>query len=540
MTPRSLLSRAAKVRVIEIGAAHLTAGEVSTDARGTKRVRDVFTQAWASADGEPGSGLNDALDALRARWRAGGPVHVVIPGHLVLTKVLQVPATAAAQRERIITFEAKQAIPFPLEEVVWGYEILSDAGNELRVLLAAAKTEGVQALLDRVVMRGWIPVAVHPASVALNTMWRAHPPAGQSGAQTAVVLSLGARSTQLLLTAGEHLQLRTLALGGNQLTRAIADRLEQSHAEAERLKLQVMSGAVTLPEDSPASRAVAEAGATFCKRLLAEVQRTLIMGQGAGFGPESTRLWLTGPAADLPGLADALAGSLKIPVAVWAADTEQAELRCRLEWWGATLAAGRGINLLPASLAQAQAANLRRPRWYAAAALGVLALALPGFHYQRLASASLERAASLDRAAGPHRAWQDQIQQHVATAERLETQVAQLDALVAARGAWAGFLADLQERLASVDDVWLERLQLIPPLEREPQTTRLRVSGRLLDRENPLSRVSPSTFEHATALLQHVVESPFVHAIEAERFDAADPGLLRFDFTVVITSSTAL
>ena len=290
-------SSSGKARVIEIGTAHLTAGEVSTDAKGALVARDVFSQSWSTPDGEPGSGLDEALAALRARWREGGPVHVVIPGHLVLTKVLRVPATAAAQRERIITFEAKQAIPFPMEEVVWGYKILSDTGNELTVLLAAAKSEGVMALLDRVVAQGWTPVAVHPASIALNTLWRIRPPAGQPRAEAAVVLSLGARSTQLLLAGGEQLQLRTLALGGNQLTRAIADRLEQSHAEAERLKLQVLSGAVELPPDSPASRAVTEATESFCKRLITEVSRTLIMAQGASAGAAPTRIWLTGPAA---------------------------------------------------------------------------------------------------------------------------------------------------------------------------------------------------------------------------------------------------
>lgn len=526
--------------MIEIGAAHLTAGEISVDADGASVARDVFSQSWSTADGEPGVGLDEALAALRTQWRDRDPVHVVIPGHLVLTKVLQVPATATAQRERIIAFEAKQAIPFPLEEVVWGHEILSDSGSELTVLLAAAKTEGVMDLLGRVIAHGWTPVAVRPASVALHAMWRAHPPVGQPQGQRAVVLSLGARSTQLLLVGGAQLQLRTLALGGNQLTRAIADRLDQSHDEAERLKLQVLSGAVELPVDSPAALAVTESVETFRKRLLTEVNRTLIMAQGAS--PESGpgRVWLTGAGAGLTGLADAMVERLELPAEIWKVATPQTALKCRPEWWGAVQGAGEGINLLPASLAQSQAARRGRPRWYAAAALLVLALALPGVHYQRLASASLDRAAALDRIAGPHRAWQEEIQRNRAEAEWLDAQVAQLAALVKARQAWPLFLADLQERLASVDDVWLERLQVIPPLEREPDTTRLRVSGRLLDRENPLSRVSPSTFEHATALLQHLVESPFVHAIEAERFDAADPGLLRFDFTLVITPATAL
>jgi type IV pilus assembly protein PilM len=63
---------------------------------------------------------------------------------------------------------------------------------------------------------------------------------------------------------------------------------------------------------------------------------------------------------------------------------------------------------------------------------------------------------------------------------------------------------------------------------------RLRFSGRLLDRENPLSRVSQSSYERVTLLLSRIGESEFVEAVEGERFDASALGILRFDFTVVV------
>jgi Tfp pilus assembly PilM family ATPase len=48
---------------------------------------------------------------------------------------------------QIIEYEAKSNVPFPLEEVVWDYQILgTTAGGELEVLLVAIKSDIVEGL----------------------------------------------------------------------------------------------------------------------------------------------------------------------------------------------------------------------------------------------------------------------------------------------------------------------------------------------------------------------------------------------------------
>jgi type IV pilus assembly protein PilM len=89
----------------------------------------------------------------------------------------------------------------------------------------------------------------------------------------------------------------------------------------------------------------------------------------------------------------------------------------------------------------------------------------------------------------------------------------------------------LQERLGRVEDVWLEKLQVAPGAA--GTSLRLLVSGRMLDKANPLSKVSPETFSRVKTLLASVVDSPFVGAVEAARFDNSQPGILKFDFVLV-------
>ncbi len=530
-------------KVIEIGVAHLTAGlAYRAKANGDAvRVKRAFERSWSGLAGEPGAELDEALVALRAEWGEGGPVHLVIPGHLVLTKPLQVPATSRAQRDRIVAFEARQAIPFPLEEVVWDYAVIEEGAENHTVLLAAAKSDGVLGLVERVQSAGFEPVSLMPAGFALATAWQHHAPGPDAG----LLLSLGARSTQVLLADPGRRRMRTLALGGNQVAKDMAENLQQSAIEAERLKDGVRRGEIALPADSPAGAAMREATARYCQRLFAEVGRFLLLERQSESGVVPAQVWLSGGAASMPGLRENAVERLGLPAAFWTIGGGEAgpdTLADRPEWWGGAHEALSGvpqINLLPRSLVEAGRARRVRPRWYAAAALLAVALALPGVHFQRLATARTAAAAALDRQAAPHRAFQAQVQEDLVAVERLEKQARQLDEVLAARGAWLRFLADLSARVAAVDDAWLERLQVLPGQDGETDG-KLRISGRLLDREAPLRRVSPHSYEQATRLLQGLVESPFVLAIEGERFDANNPGILRFDFTLVLNPHAAL
>jgi hypothetical protein len=59
------------------------------------------------------------------------------------------------------------------------------------------------------------------------------------------------------------------------------------------------------------------------------------------------------------------------------------------------------------------------------------------------------------------------------------------------------------------------------------------VSGRMLDKTNPRAIGSAEAARRVTRLFRSLTESPFVAAIESERFDARQPGVLRFDFVLV-------
>ncbi|MCR6656848.1 MAG: hypothetical protein NVV63_13800 [Opitutus sp.] len=126
----------------------------------------------------------------------------------------------------------------------------------------------------------------------------------------------------------------------------------------------------------------------------------------------------------------------------------------------------------------------------------------------------------------------------------MRRQIEALHGLVASKSNWINFLTDLQSRLVKVEDVWLERLAVSrPPTtsnESAPEQLHLVLSGRLLDRKNPLSKVSGESNGRVKQLLASFKESRFIADVENERFDNTQPGILRFDFTLVVDTENPL
>jgi type IV pilus assembly protein PilM len=181
----------------------------------------------------------------------------------------------------------------------------------------------------------------------------------------------------------------------------------------------------------------------------------------------------------------------------------------------------------------------------------------PVFYFQNRVARANDQVAQVEGQLRPLRSVEARNVDHLAQIEEAKKQIAALEGLVATKGNWLEFLADVQTRLASVGDVWLERIQLLPPpsadeieaapvvegaapVARAVPPLKLTLSGRLLDVTNPVSNVSPESFARVKSLISGFTGSPFVTAVENERFDSTQPGLLRFDFTLVVNPKRPL
>lgn len=559
-----------RVFAVDSGAGHVACG-VFTPAKNGRLVLEQFAlesfNPDASLETQWTELVAQSLAAADKRAGASGSAVLSVPGHLTLTKFVKTPAVDKAKREKVIQFEAQQNIPYPLPEVVWDYQTISDDSLDLEVMLAAVKLDVVESLCYSVREAGVSPTAVLPATIALYRSFKYNYP-DVSG--TSLVVNIGARSTNLLFIDGDRFFIRTIALAGNSVTQSIADELKQEFSHAESLKLQVLGGTSDLPPASPARTTVANAAQSFIGRLHMEITRSTVNYRRQSGAEQPTAIYITGGGSVVPDLIKTLADKLKTRVEPFDSlrNVEVAPSASAAREYSAVLADLVGLavgtavgekpfTLLPPAIEKARAFRKQQPFYIGAAALLALALAFPAVYFHQRATAASAQAAELETRLQPLRVLKEGNVRNLGKIEELKKEITAIQGLVESKSNWINFFSDLQERLVKVEDVWLEKLQVLRPAAGETtarssggafgrspvaSTTttqsapvlRLNLSGRLLDRANPQSKVSPESLERVQSLLASFADSQFISSKEKENFNTNQPGILSFDFILVV------
>src|SRR5437588_2123168 len=215
-------------------------------------------------DADPDQLTREALEKFLSRNRLRGDIVAMsIPGQSGLARFVKLPPVEEKKIVDIVKFEAKQQIPFNLDEVVWDYQkigqgIVTDGfAMETEIGLFAMKRDMVNRYLqhfqDVNVEVHLVPMA--PLSLcnyvsndllgkgALGT--QAENPAEDedededaAGKKRCVVaLDIGTDNSNLVITDGEKIiWQRPIPIGGNHFTRALTKDLKLTFAQAAHLK----------------------------------------------------------------------------------------------------------------------------------------------------------------------------------------------------------------------------------------------------------------------------------------------------------------
>jgi type IV pilus assembly protein PilM len=216
----------------------------------------ILSQPDADAD----QLIREALDKFLSRnTLKGDQVAISVPGQSGLARFVKLPPVEEKKIGDIVRFEAKQQIPFNLEEVVWDYQkigsgIVTDGfAMETEIGLFAMKRDMVGRYMQHFKD---VNVEVHLVQMAPLALCNfvsydllqkgadgSGPPAeeGEKPAggkkKCVVALDIGADSSNLIITDAERIiWQRPIPLGGNHFTRALTKDLKLTFAKAEHLK----------------------------------------------------------------------------------------------------------------------------------------------------------------------------------------------------------------------------------------------------------------------------------------------------------------
>jgi len=263
--------------------------------------KEVVFKALCEALAEKGAGARD--------------INVCAPGYQVFSKFVKLPPVDAGKVTQIIQYEAQQNVPFPLEEVVWDYQILgSTPTGELEVLLVAIKSEVVEGL-SRVAEEAKLRLQLCDVSpAALCNAFRYN---YDDLDDCTILLDIGAKTSDLLFFENGKVFSRSINLGANSITQDFANEAKLKFEVAEQIKINEgfvsLGGAYEEPEN-PNQAAISKIARQFMTKLHIQVNQTMQFYRGQMGGSAPQRLFLAGGASIMPYTAQFFAEKLNVPV----------------------------------------------------------------------------------------------------------------------------------------------------------------------------------------------------------------------------------
>lgn len=262
-----------------------------------------------------GAILKALQELLSERSYGTKQINVCAPGFHVFSKFVKLPPVDTSKVTQIIRYEAQQNVPFPLDEVVWDYQILgTSATGELEVLLVAVKTEIVEGLFRVAEGAGLRLKLVDVSPAALCNAFRYN--YGDLEGCT-MLLDIGAKTSNLLFFEKGKVYSRSINIGANAITQDFANEAKMRFPEAETTKIDKgsvsLGGAYAEPDD-PQAAAISKIARQVMTRLHIQVNQTIQFFRGQQGGSAPQRLFLSGGASIMPYTAQFFAEKLNLPV----------------------------------------------------------------------------------------------------------------------------------------------------------------------------------------------------------------------------------
>jgi hypothetical protein len=364
------------------------------------------------------------------------------------------------------------------------------------------------------------------------------------------------------------MSVQSATIGGNTLTQAVSDGTGSSFANAEALKVGFFSGVVQLAETDPQAATLVTNAQAFSRRLAQDINRRLVGLRRGNQGRQPTRILLTGRGAQLSGLREQLAETLRLPVdALDPSDSvilgpnvnpEYVEaFRLQLsepvgEAARLVLSDPAGVNLIPPDISAQLAFDARKPLLIGAVALLALSPLPVWFGFSSVGEATVEQVAAIKRREAEFSSRKTKLAALRQESAALAAVNEQMESVVLNRANWNEFLVELQTLVLTNRHTWIEELRVRrelgaapaapegEPTPPAPKVVKVTLVARMLLPEVAPGKDAVINAEAFRRRQREFVESlrknPFVKEVSDSeiRSDYTQPNLPRLTLTLVI------
>jgi type IV pilus assembly protein PilM len=409
-------------------------------------------------------------NALREKGIKTRHVALSVPGQSVFTRFVKLPPVEQSKVVQIIQYEAQQNVPFPIDEVIWDYQLVgSTTQGELEVVLLAIKSDIIEDINESVEETGLRTEMVDVAPMALYNAIRYNEPNTEG---CTMVVDIGARTTNLLFLESNRVFSRSIPLAGNSVTRSIADEFGVTFQEAEQMKCSkgfvALGGAYEEPADEQQAR-ISKIIRNVLTRLHADIARSINFYRSQQGGSAPTRLLLSGGSSIIPYTDRFFQEKLQLPVEYFnpfrnveiSQKIPREELARCAHFFGEVVGLGlrkmaecpMEVNLLPKTIRKRKQLEQRRP-YFASAAACVLIIAVCWlFYVNKMVALQSGQLADVSRNLIELDARNSNVQRENAELTRLQNSADSVAGIVSQRAYWPSLMQDLSSRMLS--NIWI-------------------------------------------------------------------------------------
>jgi len=244
-----------------------------------------------------------------------GRVNYSIAAQSVFTRFVKLPTVDPDKIDQIVQFEAQQNVPFPIEEVVWDYQLVASRDeSKIEVVLVAIKADLLDDLNGAVEEAGLSTGVVDVAPMALYNAFR-YNYADATGCS--LLIDIGARTTNLIFIEPNKVFSRSIPIGGTTFTTNVTREFNEPFGAAEERKRTVgfvsLGGAYAEPSDPEIAR-VSKIIRNSMTRLHAEISRSISFYRSQQGGAQPQHIYLCGGSVGLPYIREFFAEKLQMPI----------------------------------------------------------------------------------------------------------------------------------------------------------------------------------------------------------------------------------
>src|SRR6266567_1747938 len=427
---------------VDFGAGSLKLAEFEVNEAGGLRLKQYGIRSLGAEGAQEaareGTILKALQETLAQKAAKASNVNVCAPGFHVFSKFVKLPPVDAGKVTQIIQYEAQQNVPFPLEEVVWDYQILGSTP----AALCNAFRYNYGDLED-----------------------------------CTMLLDIGAKTSNLLFFEKGKVFSRSINLGANSITQDFANESKLKFDPAEKIKIEEgfvsLGGAYEEPEN-PHQAAISKIARQFMTRLHIQVNQTMQFYRGQQGGSAPQRLFLSGGASIMPYTAQFFAEKLNVPVEFFnplrnvqidpAINLEELA-RCAHSL-GEVVGLGLRnlahcpveLNLMPESTLRWQAFNQKKPYFIATVFSLVLVIAAMAFLFDKLAAVKSAELKKTHDEVVPQQVKAEQFKRAFGELKKTQQDVDQVVEWINDRYYWADVLGELRRVLIRAEDAMKTKL----------------------------------------------------------------------------------